>query len=305
MKIKHLSLLVIVILCLVQALFIGCATTKPQLATVTYNPVKEWDASKRLCAMPYSEDTTRNSIELKLSRIVTLLGGYGGLNFVDDLESADMIVSVLVDIDTVEYMVEYAIESTVGLGHAGPRFSYKGNNSTTRTYSFLDRFNTSSESVTIKPSQELRNIFGHVSLRVTENDAEGILDDEKTIIVAHAFDALFQSDPLVTFYNLARECLYEIPEVHTKELDRTPILRIYTYTNWLSGVKVTPDYNYTDPLRPPLLLNDVIFKINDERIYDFLDYMNVLLSLEENEKSCRVSFNREGKIEHKTVQVKR
>ena len=294
MNLKYNYITVILVLFLISQFFMSCATKIPRLGTVTYNPVKEWDASKLLYVQPYHQDDSEEyPIELKLSNIVTLLGKYANLEFVEDIAFADFIIYVSISVDTVKY--------------TNPGY-VSGRSSSFLQYNKLLKgfINTSSGSSIVIPPRDKVMYYGNVYLRTIDAHKD-VWENDKTVFVSHASKDLYWRDPLLTFYNLVKECLLVIPGVDQKELNRVPALGINVFTNALNGVKVIPfiSGNFTSPVVFPYVKDDVVFKINDYRIYDFLDYMTALLSLNENEKSCRVSFNRKGKIRQETVRVRR
>lgn len=222
-RIKHLLLPVLIAFCV---LYNGCATTTQHIATVTYNPVKEWDASKKLFALPFHTDNIElKQIESKLCRITNLLGSYGGLQFVDEMNQADLLLYISISSDTVKY--------------SGAGYISGGNSSYSYYNNLLKGFiTTSSQRAVIVPPSEKINYYGNVALWCTEKSSKFEL--EKVIYVSHDSEELYSRDPLVSYFFLTGRCISAINGINRKELNRTPLLGINVYTNSLSGITVIP-----------------------------------------------------------------
>ncbi len=285
---KNLSFFFIILL----LVLVGCATTIQPLATVDYNPVNEWDATKNLFVKPFHnemQDSMKYNIEMRLSKLTSLIGRYIGLNFVETIDSAETIIFIAVNIDTVEY--------------TAPGFNY--GSSSSYSHYFFKAFQTYGHGWSINlPPQKRKRIVCYVSLWI--NDSPILkpfkYSRDNLIFISYASRTLGDKDPLVVFWRLLSECVYVIPQIKGYDIKYLPKLGHNLKSNWLGGVKLLQDYYQRGQLC--FEKDDVIFELDGKRIYDFLDYKEALLSYDLNKKDCMVKFNRRGRIIEKSVRIR-
>ncbi|MDP8229085.1 MAG: hypothetical protein P9M15_06500 [Candidatus Electryoneaceae bacterium] len=273
-------------------LLLGCATTKPRLATVDFNPVNEWDGSKKLFVLPFNiTDSTNYQIEKKLSQLIDRTGNYIELDFTSDIDSADAIIFVKVEFDTRKHIVPGRQSTTT--------YSFSGYNE------FLNIFqNWHLGQSTIVPPVEIEVLYGSVSLWITNVYENDIFERNSTVLVSYASKNLYADDPLFTLWSLTKECLLVLPDINSEGLYEIPILGIHPISNWLGGVKVLPRYEYGRVISP-FISGDVIFEIDGTFINDPFDYMAALIGMGSDQKKCIVKFNRRGKILQETIRLRR
>ena len=288
-----------ILLLTLSMLIIGCAAQK-RVGVIDFNPIYEWRPTMRVFALPFSDSTLESQtyqIEYKLAKLARLAGNRAGLTFVADPDSAEVLMLVRYQIDTVSYFV--------------PSISYGGSYSTSYYNKLTKNFISygSGWSVTT-PSYAGRACFVTVELWFVEKPLPMETDQREspTRMVAYATKRLQYYDHNMLTYDLLVDCIKIIPGSYKKFDARVPKLGLYLPNNWLGGIKTygneLNEKGFWSRPSDSFRKGDIIYEVNDHRVYDYFDYKTVMLSLTRKDKYCKVKFNRQGKLKEVEVNLK-
>jgi hypothetical protein len=288
-----------ILLLSLSVLIIGCAAQK-RVGVIDFNPIYEWKPTMRVFALPFSDSTLESQtyrIEYKLAKLARLAGNRADLAFVADPDSAEVLMQVRYQIDTVSYVV--------------PSSSYGGSFSSSYYNKLVKNFVSfgSGWSVTT-PSYEERAYYITIQLWIVEKSLSTDSDHQEnpTRMVARSSGRLEYYDHNMLTYDLFEDCIKIIPGTDKKFNDRVPKLGLYLPNNWLGGIKTSgnelSEKGYWSSPSGPFREDDIIYEINGQRVYDYFDYKAIMLSLTRKDKSCKVKYNRQGKLKEVEVDLK-
>ncbi|MBT3232491.1 MAG: hypothetical protein HN356_06710 [Calditrichaeota bacterium] len=271
-------------------LTIGCAPLVPQIGTVDFYPANEWDISMKIFMVPSHQDSDvdkhLNLIERKLIRIIDNSSKYTELNVETNQELADVNVIVECRIDTFLYQT--------------PSYNYS-----TGYQTYIGKFLIGNNSNVTIPSSTAKKTYLTVDLWFSKNvETTGNSDQPESSLILLSTDTelITDQDPLIKAYQVLRRCLFALPGVGLSSFNRIPIINLPFLNNKFSGIRVVIGKN---PIFTRLENKDIIFEIDGERIFDYLDYKAKMFSLEDDQKYCDIRYNRYGKIYSQEVKLKR
>lgn len=271
-------------------LAVGCAPVVQHIGTIDFYPTNEWDISMKIYLMPSHRDSDEAQhlalMEKKLIRIIGNSSSYTGLSVVTNPDSADVNVIVECLIDTFLYQTPGYDYST---GYAIP----------------IGNIMVGSNSRVTIPSSTSKKTYLTVNLWFSENNQKEENENQiesPLILLSTDYVLITGQDPFIKAYYVLNNCLFALPGVRLSSFDHAPIIGLPFFGNKFTGLQVqfgeTPYFSSFED-------KDIVFEIDGERIFDYLDYKAIMLSLNDDKRFCNIRYNRYGKIYSQDVRLKR